>query len=114
LLELKWRLSLKEQIFYGLPYFLSSPTRRHSSLQLIAQQPRAVPLPELAAPSILGLEKNTGIEGDGITSDPRPALLGTAPPKSIVEIYCKSTFLVFQANPFDQSNGLHSSTNPWA
>jgi len=23
-------------------------------------------------------------------------------------------FLAFQANPFDQSNGLHSSTNPWA
>lgn len=86
-------MSLKEQIFYGLPYFLSSPTRRHSSLQLIAQQPRAVPLPELAAPSILALEKNTGIEGDGITSDPRPALLGTAPPKSIVEIYCKSTLI---------------------
>ncbi len=47
----------------------------------------SAPTPSVAAPTIVSFSTDTGVLGDGITSDNTPTLVGTAPAGSTVKVY---------------------------
>jgi hypothetical protein len=69
-------------------FSLPQPTSRNDRWRgVLASHPPALPPPQLTAPTIRSLLPDTGRPGDGVTADRRPVLLGTAPSRSVVELF---------------------------
>ena len=70
-----------------LSNFSLPPSLKDLWSAILVPRPPSVLPPQLAPPTIRSILQDTGLPGDGVTADRRPALLGTAPSRAVVEIF---------------------------